>query len=456
MDPGLRADLEQVVGTTHVLSEPQMLSSYAQDWTSRFVGDPVAIVRPGTVEEVASVVRLCVAARIPIVAQGGNTGLVGGTQAPAGSILLNTRRLDSIGEVDRLSAQITVGAGATLESVQHAARRASLDVPVDLGARGSATIGGMVATNAGGTRVIRFGMMRAHVHGLEAVLADGTIVSRLGGLIKDNTGYDWPRLLTGSEGSLAVITAATIGLVPTLSERTVVAIGCDSVAESVRLATRFRNTSQHVWAAEFVTRVGCELVADQLSMSLPPVFNRPITLLLELGGFDAAVRHVVEFIDSGELHEADVTLSGPDSPTQAEILWAVRERHTEAINRLGAPVKLDVSLPLRNLGSFADSLLSIAPSAIIFGHLGDGNVHVNLPGLGADGYEIEAANAERVILGLVASLAGSISAEHGIGRAKAEWLHLSRSPAEIDLFRRMKQSFDPLNLLNPGCLILPN
>jgi FAD/FMN-containing dehydrogenase len=453
MDPGLRVDLERVVGAVHVLTEPEMLSSYAQDWTGRFVGDPVAVVRPGTVEELASVIRLCAAARVPIVPQGGNTGLVGGTKAPSGSILLNTRRLDTIGEVDRLSAQITVGAGATLESVQQVAREASFDVPVDVGARGSATIGGMVATNAGGTRVIRFGMMRAHVHGLEAVLPDGTILSRLGGLIKDNTGYDWPRLLAGSEGTLAIISAVTIGLVPTLSERTVVAIGCDSIAESVRVAMRFRDTNQHLWAAEFVTRAGCELVADQLAMLVPPVFDRPITLLLEFDGFEAALLSVAKSVDSGDLCEADVTVAGPGSPTQADVLWAVRERHTEAINRLGVPVKLDVSLPVNNLGSFADSLPFVAPGAVMFGHLGDGNVHVNLPGLGVEGREIEAAKAEGDILVLVASLGGSISAEHGIGRAKAEWLHLSRSSAEIDLFRRMKQSFDPLGLLNPGCLI---
>jgi FAD/FMN-containing dehydrogenase len=390
----------------------------------------------------------------PVVPQGGNTGLVGGATAMGGELVVCTHRLTDVGVVDQRSAQVTVGAGVTLARLQEIARASGLDAPVDLGARGSATVGGMVATNAGGTRAVRFAMMRAHVHGVEAVLADGTIVSRLGGLIKDNTGYDWPRLLAGSEGTLAIISAVRIGLVSALSNRCVVAIGWSTLSDAVHLVAAMRDGG-HLWAAEGVTNAGCAIVASRLSLPLAPVFASTYTSLLEVDGYEQCLSELERCEAMGLLSSAttDPVVVGPEQPHQAERLWEVRERHTEAINTLGAPVKLDVTIPLHALDEFVTEVASRCPEAIVFGHIGDGNLHVNIPGLGHPERADEAHLLERSILTLAADLGGSISAEHGIGRAKPEMLHLSRSPEEIGLFRAIKHALDPEGLLNPGCLL---
>lgn len=448
--PALLEDLRAVVGTAHVLTDPALTASYDQDWTGRWTGCAAAVVRPASGAEVAGVVRACAAHRTPIVPQGGNTGLVGGSIARHGEVVLSTRRLDALGPVDALSGQVTVGAGATLAAVSAHAAAAGWRVPVDLGARTAATIGGMVATNAGGNQVLRFGTMRASVVGVELVTGTGAVVSHLGGLAKDNTGYPVAALVTGSEGTLGVVTAVRLQLVAPAPEPVTVAVGLPGLEAALALLAEAR-CAVTLEAAEFVLAEGAALVGRELGVAVPEPFRSPVGLLFELGSDGAGETERLAGI-IGRL--------APDAPVAVAVdgwaraaLWAVRERHTEAVSRLGPPLKLDVSLPFSEIGPFCAQMIASYPDVVLFGHLGDGNVHVNLPGRGVD--EVVAAAVEAEVLAVVASRGGSISAEHGIGTAKRDHLHLVRSAEELALFRAVKAAFDPLGICHPHALLPP-
>jgi FAD/FMN-containing dehydrogenase len=432
-------ELRALVGDAHVLTDDDLVAGHTTDWTGRFVGRTPAVVRPGSTEEVAAVVRWCAEHRIAVVPQGGNTGLVGGSVPLAGEVVLSTRRLDTIGDVDPIAGQVTVGAGATLEAVQRTVAAHGLEPAVDLAARGSATIGGMVATNAGGTRVLRHGPMRSQVAGVEAVLGTGDVVSHLGGLLKDNTGYDLAGLLTGSEGTLGIVTHVRLRLVPTPAERTVALLaGCPDLE-----------------AAERVFADGVDLVCGHLGIGEPFTGrHHGALLLLEAAAADDPTERLVEALGPAADRIADTAIA--TTSTRREELWRYREAHTESINALGVPHKLDVTLPLGRLAAFCDEVRATvedaAPGArtFLFGHVGDGNVHVNVVGPPPDDDAVDGA-----VLRLVAERGGSISAEHGIGTAKRAHLHLGRSPAEIAAFRRIKAALDPAGILNPAVLLPP-
>ena len=441
-----------------MLDEPALVESYTTDWTRRFRGPARLVVRPADTAEVAEVVRLCAAAGATMVLQGGNTGLVGGSvpgaEGPTSGppVLVSLRRLDAIGPVDRVAAQVTAGAGATLAALQRAARAEELEFPVDLAARDSATVGGMVATNAGGVHVIRYGGMRAQVVGLEAVTATGEVLSRMSGLVKDNTGYDLSQLLVGSEGTLGVVTAARLRLVPHLEERAVLLVGLDSTAEAMELVSALRTTLPSMTAAEIFYREGVELVCRQTGIT--PPWSRPSDtyLLIECAGRHSPLDELMEaMVDQGL---ADETTAVATDPSGIERLWAYRERHTEAVSSIGIPHKLDVTLPLGRLAEFEPvvrrRIEEVAPgsTAILWGHVGDGNLHVNVVGPEPDDEKVDLA-----VLETVAAMGGSISAEHGIGRAKTAWLGLSRSPSEISAMRALKTALDPAGLFNPGVLL---
>lgn len=455
----LASDLAGVVGPSQVLSDPEVRAAYETDWTRRFSGPSSLVVRPGSTEEVAAVLVACGRAGVPVVVQGGNTGLVGGgvpgpggpeTQRPA-PVILSTTRLDSIGEVDRPASQVTAGAGTTLARLQGAASAAGLVFPVDLAARDTATVGGMIATNAGGLHVLRYGSMRAQVVGVEAVLADGTVVTRLSGLVKDNTGYDLSQLLVGSEGTLAVITAARLRLAPSHPERVVALLGLPSTAEALRVLDAVRRGAEGLQAAEIFYAEGMSLVRSHGSLAAPFSAEAPVYLLLEAAGLRDPSSSMFEVL--AELDPADDATAVATDPAGMARLWAYRERHTEAISALGVPHKLDVTLPQSRLAEFETAVRSLVDSVapgsqlILFGHIGDGNLHVNVVGPPAEDETLDEA-----VLSLVASMDGSISAEHGIGRAKAQWLGLSRSPAELAVMRSVKAAVDPEGRLNPGVL----
>jgi FAD/FMN-containing dehydrogenase len=450
----LEAALRSAVGPEHVLVDRDLRASYQTDWTGRFSGDSRAVVRPATTAEVASVLEACACARVPVVVQGGNTGLVGGSVPAAGQagsppVVLVTTRLDQLGEVCVPARQVTAGAGVTLSALAAHARAAGLDFGVDLAARESATVGGMVATNAGGVRVLRHGSMREQVAGVEAVLADGRVVSRLGGLAKDSTGYDIGHLLAGSEGTLAVLTRLRLRLVPAEGERVVAFIAVAGTADAVDLLAGLRARLPGLCAAELCYAAGLALVAGHLGVRPPLERTAEAYVLIEVAGQRDPLDDLLAALEAcPQVVDATVAASATDRAQ----LWALREGHTEAINAAGVPVKLDVSVPIGRLAELVDRLPGAVAGAdpaallVIFGHLAEANLHVNVLRAG-DAEEVTAA-----VLSLVASLGGSISSEHGIGRAKAAWLGLSRTQAEIDVMRSVKTAFDPLGLLNPGVL----
>ncbi|HYN94853.1 MAG TPA: FAD-binding oxidoreductase [Pilimelia sp.] len=446
----LEDTLRGIVGDRHVLVDPDLRAAYETDWTRRFAGAARCVVRPADTAEVAAVVGACAAAGVPLTVQGGNTGLVGGGVPAGGEVLLSLGRLSEMEPVDELEAQVTVGAGVTLERLQQHARAVGLDVGVDLAARASATVGGLVATNAGGIRVLRYGSMREQLTGSEAVLADGTVVSRLAGLAKDNTGYDMTQLLAGSEGTLAVLTRVRLRLVPLLPARAVALVAVDGVAGALALLATAR-ALPGLAAAELFFPEGLELVRAYGNLRAPFGAPYPCYVVLECAARTDPTDELLAAL--GECDAVQDATVASDAAGRAR-LWAYREAHTEAISAAGVPVKLDVSVPLRELAGLVAALpgtvSAVAPGArtILFGHLGEGNLHVNVLDAGADAERVSDA-----VLHLVADRRGSISSEHGVGRAKARWLPLSRSAAEIAAMRRIKAALDPAGTLNPGVLL---
>ncbi len=448
--PELVDRLREIVGD-EVVTDPEIITSYTTDWTGRFVGHSTAVVRPGSTEEVAAIVLACREYGAPLVPQGGNTGLVGGGVPLSGEVVLSLHRLGSVESVDTLSGQVTAGAGATLSTLHRAAEAAGWSYAVDLASRDSATVGGTVGTNAGGVHVVRFGGTRAQVIGVEAVLGTGSVVSHLGGLVKDNTGYDLPGLLCGSEGTLGVITAARLRLVPSAPCRTVALLAFSSVDHAVEASASLRLTLPSLSAAELFLAAGLELVCSATGMHSPFPRPSPAYLLVEAADQTDPTDALAEAADSIE-QVTDVVVA--TEPSRRAELWRYREAHTEAINTLGPPHKLDVTLPLATLPEFVDRVPtlveSVDPNARtwLFGHVGDGNIHVNVSGLGPDDERVDDA-----VFRLVGEMHGSISAEHGIGTAKKRWLHLSRTAEEIDAFRNIKRALDPDRVLNPNVLL---
>jgi len=459
LEATLLAALRAAVGPSNVLTEPDARRGHETDWTGVYRGIARAVVRPRVTAEVAAVLRACSAAGAPVVPQGGNTGLVGGSVPdPSGrAVVLSTGRLRTLDPVDRASGQVTVGAGVSLATLQDHARAAGFEVPVDLGARDSATVGGMAATNAGGIHVLRHGTMRRQVVGVEAVLASGDVWSHLAGLEKDNTGYDLAGLLCGSEGTLAVITRLRLRLVPALPRRVAALLAWPGVGAMVDGLASLRAEVPGLEAAEYFVRAGVDLVRSVFGEPDPFGRPHPAYLLVEAAGTTdptAELAAAVEGLD--EVLDAAVA----DGPTPRARLWRLRELHTEALAAVGPPRKYDVSVPLPGLPAFVDAAVDLVRSLSgarplvchHFGHLGDGNVHLNVLGL-ADAPGEDVALVDGAVLGLVADHGGSISAEHGIGRLKRPWLHLSRTPAELAGFAALKGALDPAGILNPGVLL---
>jgi FAD/FMN-containing dehydrogenase len=442
--------MSDAVGRSHVLVDPEVVASYCVDWTGRWRGSASCVVRPGSSDEVAAVLRTCRSFGAAVVPQGGNTGLVGGSVPRGGEIALSLVRLNALGPVDPATLQVSAGAGVTLAQLASHAHASGLDPGLDLGARDSATIGGIVATNAGGARALRYGTARARVAGMEAVLADGGRVSRMGGLLKDNAGYDLPALLIGSEGTLGVITEVRWRLVPLLPARVAALVAVQSVSEAAALLGVLRTRVPSLEAAEFFLDDGLSLVLDYLRASPPITPRAPVYVLVECAATSDPTGELAAGLELAGIDDAIVA----DDATSRERLWRLREAHTEAIGAAGVPHKIDVGVPLNRLGEFLDEVRSVvaatAPGArtVLFGHLGDGNVHVNVLGPAP-----EDESAEEAVLRLVAASGGTISAEHGIGRAKARWLSLVRTPAEMAAMTAVKGALDPAGMLNPGAVL---
>ena len=450
--------LRGIVGDEHVLFDDDVRAGYEVDWTGRWTGRSRAVVRPGTPGEVVEILALCTDELIAVITQGGNTGLVGGgvpraDRDQAEQIVLSMRRFDTVGEVDRNAMQVTVGAGTTIARWREHARRAGLDAGVDFAARDTATVGGAIATNAGGSRVVRFGTMRRQVVGIEAILASGHAVGSLNGLPKETAGIHWPSLITGSEGTLAIVTRARLALVPLFAHTTTAMITTADLDGALATLGRLRSTVSSLDAVEIVMPAALQLVAEHIGVS-PPVVVPPSGTVLVIECADHADPSDELFAvldDSPELIDSAVAT---ETPNRLHLL-AFRDRITEAIGAAaattGAPVfKLDVAVPVDRL----EALLAVAEAAaardgchlIPFGHLAEGNLHLN---------HLGASDPNRItddVLGAVADLDGTISAEHGIGVAKAPWMHLIRDEADLAAQRRLRAALDPMGILNPGVL----
>jgi FAD/FMN-containing dehydrogenase len=454
-DDALLDSLRAAVGESHLLTDPQLRASYETDWTRRWHGSALAVVRPASIDEVVGVMRACAGSGAAVIPQGGNTGLVGGS-VPRGSssapqVVVSTLRLRDLEPVDRLAGEVTVGAGVTLAALQAHARGSGLGFGVDLGARDSATVGGMIATNAGGIHVLRHGPMRAQLLGLEAVLADGSVVRRLPGMVKDNTGYHLPSLLAGSEGTLALVTRAHLHLVPIRPRRAVALLALADAAGAVVLAGDLRRSMPELAAAELFFDAGMELVTRHVGVERPFRDRHPVYLLLEADG-DADPTDLLAEAVANAAGVADAVVAN-DEAGRAR-LWTLRERHTEAIGAEGIAHKLDVAVPVARLAEFIGrvngEVEAVRPGSAtyLYGHVCEGNLHVGVIGPAPEDEAVDGA-----VLRLTIELGGSVSAEHGIGVAKVGWLEADRGAADVAAMRAIKLGLDPAWILNPGVLL---
>ena len=460
---GFLAGLVEIVGDNACITDEQALEPHVTEWRNIFHGRALAMVVPDSTAQVADIVKLCAAYDVPIVPQGGNTGLCGGAvpDESGQQLILSTARLNRIRGIDPEDFSMVAEAGCLLATLQAEARAVDRYFPLSLSAEGSCQIGGNLSTNAGGINVIRYGTARQQVLGLEVVLADGRIIDGLRTLHKDTAGYDLKQLFIGSEGTLGIITAATLRLYPDPGERTTLLVTVPSAANAVSLLARMRGTlGDRIESFELVSRYALELVERHiLGTSLPFELAGEWFVLTEVTVDDAEERLedlLQEAIASGLLVDALIA----KNLSEAEVLWRARHAISEAQKHEGPSIKHDISVPVGRMQAFlklcAGRLHDQEPDArpVIFGHVGDGNLHYNLsvpPTVLEDPARVE--RLTKTIYDLVAELGGSFSAEHGVGVTKRAWLEHYRGPVEIEMMRRLKKALDPQGILNPGKVI---
>jgi FAD/FMN-containing dehydrogenase len=445
LEPALR----QIIDPRHVLSDAELKASYERDYTGRYNGRARLVVRPGDTDEVAAVMSTCAVHNAAVVPQGGNTGLVGGSVPRADEVVISLARLDQIGALDTALGQVTVGAGVTLAALQAAAAHAGEDTTLDFAARDSCTIGGVVACDAGGARALRHGTARAHVAGLEAVLADGSVISRLAGLSKDNAGYDLPALLVGSEGTLGIITRVRWRLEPLARRRVTALVPVASAARAARLLAALRTSAPSLDSCDFFLDEGLQLVLEHQHRESPVRQRAPMYVLAECASNSDPTGELVSALSQAGIDDALVA----DDTAGRHGLWSLREGHTDAINAAGIPHKLDVGVPLSRLDEFLAEVPDVAKAAgaervFLFGHLGDGNVHVNVLADDPENLRIDDA-----VMELTLACGGTISAEHGVGVSKARWLERAGGADEMRAMRAIKAALDPQGLMNPGAVL---
>jgi FAD/FMN-containing dehydrogenase len=454
------------VGAPHVLDTDADMRAFLTDWRGRFHGSAQAVIRPGSTQEVVQIVRLCQEFKVPVVPQGGNTGLVAGAvpDCTGGSIVLVLTRLNKIRNIDVVNNTMTIEAGCILQTVQEAAAAALRLFPLSLAAEGSCTIGGNLATNAGGTAVLRYGNMRELCLGLEVVTAQGEVWSSLRGLRKDNTGYDLRDLLIGSEGTLGIITAAVIKLFPQPKARVTALAAMASPQAALQLLTLAQTAcGSTLTGFELMSDVCLQLVAKHFPHMMPAIpQNHRQYVLVELSD-DESEQHANDLMEKlfNQAMEQGVVDDAvlATSIAQSEQLWNLREHIPLAQAKEGRNLKHDISLPISQIAAFieaTDALMAAHyPGATIvnFGHLGDGNLHYNVAppiDLGAAELSNWERQVNRLIYDSVDNFNGSFSAEHGVGTLRREEVRHYKSPVEIRLMEAIKMALDPDNLMNPG------
>ncbi len=454
LDPLLEGLVTELPAGT-VLTAAEAGPRHHSDWTRVNACAPRAVLKPRTTDEVAAILRHCHAASQPVVVQGGLTGLAGAATPRPGELALSLERLAGVEDVDPDGGTMRVRAGTPLAVAQAAAEAQGLQLALDLGARGSCTIGGNIATNAGGNRVIRYGMMREQVLGLEAVLADGTVLSALSPMLKNNAGYDLKQLFVGTEGTLGVVTRAVLRLHPAPRERLTAFVATRSFPALVALLRAARaafggqlGSFEAMWQNYF------EFAFEALKAGARPfAAQHPFYALIEVESLDPAADQArLEAVLAGVLEDgtaADALIAR--SLEESARLWRIRESAGELMQRLGMPVGYDVSLPIARMVGYLERLDAEVPAVLgerplfVFGHLGDGNLHL-MTGVRA---LAEAVALDRIVYGALAGF-GSVSAEHGIGQLKRHWLPASRGPQELATMRLLKAALDPRGILNPG------
>ena len=449
-----------------LLTERHDMAPFLVDWRGMWHGDALAVAAPDTVDDVARLIRWCGVHDVPVVPQGGNTGLSGGaTPDQTGrSILLSLHRLNRIRAIDKFNNTMVVEAGCILHTIQQAAREANRLFPLSLAAEGTCTIGGNLATNAGGTAVLRYGNARDLCLGLEVVTADGAIWNGLRGLRKDNTGYDLRDLFIGSEGTLGVITAAVLKLYPLPVARAVAFSALNGLEEAVAFLNHaIGRLGSSLTGFELMSREALDLVIKHFPKARHPLESRTPWYVLsevsDLGSEQNAVRGAEEILGAALENGTVVDAAIAQSVAQSDALWALREAVSEAQGMEGKTVKHDISIPISRIPEFvttASALLNDrfpGDRLVVFGHLGDGNLHFNVsPPVGEDGTGLVARRdaINRTVHDLVAAYDGSISAEHGLGMLRHAEAQRYKSPIELDLMRKIKNALDPKGLMNPG------
>jgi FAD/FMN-containing dehydrogenase len=456
--------LKAVLGQGGWSQDPDRLAPKLVEWRDRWAGTTPFMALPKTTGDVAAVVGICAEAGVPITVQGGNTGLVGG-QIPQGEVLLSTERLRAIRDLDLDDELLTAEAGVTLAAVHDAAGGIGRRFPLGLASEGTATVGGFVSTNAGGTQVLRYGMARNLVLGVEAVLPNGEVWNGLKRLRKDNTGYDLKQLLIGAEGTLGVVTAAALKLFPRLASRAVAFAGVDAPDAAIRLLARAKEeTGGGVEAFELMAREGIELVLKNIPGARDPLeAAHPWYVLVEFGSgepgaAEAAMERFLErALQDGLIADAAVA----QTESQAKALWALRENQSAAQKPEGATWKHDVAVPVSQVAAFlreaTAAVRKLVPEArvVAFGHAGDGNIHYDVlrPAGGSDAeHAARRDEGSRIVHDLVASLGGSISAEHGLGAMKTEEARRYKSPVEVEAMAAIRRALDPKRIMNPRVL----
>ncbi len=459
------ARLTRAVGAPHVVTAPSAMAPFLTDWRGRYHGGALAVVLPQSTAEVAEVVRACAEAEVDIVPQGGNTGLCGGSVpgTTGTAIVVCLTRMNRVREVDVDNMTITAEAGVPLAAVQAAAAAAGLLFPLSLASEGSCTLGGNLSTNAGGTAVLRYGNTRDLTLGLEAVLADGSVYSALRGLRKDNTGYDLKQLFIGAEGTLGIVTAGVMKLFPAPRTQVTALVAVPGVAAAIALLGRLKAAlADRLVGFELMSAFALDLSRRFHAGTSPTPAAAPWYVLVQADDAtaNAPLPALVEAalgaaIEAGDAVDATVA----QSIAQAQQLWALRENISEAQRHAGPNVKNDISLPVSQMTRFLTAceaaLMAALPGArlVVFGHLGDGNLHYNLSapeGVEAERFMAQAPSAMRIVNDLVAAHGGSFSAEHGVGQLKRDELVRYKSKTEIALMRAVKRALDPQGRMNPG------
>jgi len=461
MTADLIAKLAARLGPKGFATDAATLAPYLTEWRGKFSGATPLLAMPASTEEVADVVRLCAEAGAAITTQGGNTGLVGG-QIPDGEVLVSLRRMNRLRSIDADNDSLVVDAGIVLAAVQKAAADSDRLFPLSLASEGSATIGGLISTNAGGVHVLRYGMMRDLVLGIEAVLPDGRVLNGLKALRKDNTGYDLKQLFIGAEGTLGVITGATLKLFPRPRARETALLGVTDARAALALLHRVKATTGAVSAFEVMNRLSVDLVIKNVANMRDPLPGAALMVLIEFeaahaeGLRDAVEQALAAAIESGEAQTALIA----ENASQARDFWAVREAISAGHKPEGAQVNHDVSVPVSKTPDFlarADAAMErMCPGVriVAFGHMGDGNFHYSaMQPIGADPARFPGAALTQAVYEIATALAGSISAEHGIGIARKADLVRFKDAESLALMRTLKRALDPHNVMNPRTLL---